>query len=183
MAPAIVPRTRPQDVPRDRDVLVELRPQRIPAREWFRQAVHRVLALRRERVEPAIPHNQYAGVVAILIFRIHAMMHPVMRRRVEDPLGPRRHAPDRARVNPKLIDEIERVTDGELLECHAEHGERDVEDPREHAADGRLTQRHREVVFLAGVMHDVTRPEQVHLMRHPMKPVVGGVHGAEGHDP
>src|SRR5690606_7810879 len=87
------------DVPED----VYVRPKRIPAPERLRDPVDRFLLLRLERAEEAVPDDEDAAMVLVQVLRIHAVVDPVVRRRVQHPLREASQLPDRARVDPELV--------------------------------------------------------------------------------
>src|ERR1019366_10654237 len=75
------PRSPP--VARERRVLVERDRQEREALDVLRESIDDGRALRLERPEQAIPYDEDAGVVSVEVFRIRAVVHAMMRRRVE----------------------------------------------------------------------------------------------------
>lgn len=70
-------------------------------------ACRRALVFGFKCAEQAIPDNQHAAVIAIQIGDVLTVMHPVMRRRVEQPFERGRQALDRFGVNPKLVQQAD----------------------------------------------------------------------------
>ena len=148
-APLVTPSASAPGIAQDVGEDVHVRPHRIPALERRRDPVHDGFELRLEGAKHPIPDDQRAGVVAILILRIHAVMHTMMRRRVEPRFEPAWQAIDLAGVDPELVHEVERIAGGKHLPRQSDHGQRNEEDPAENSVQRALAQCHREVVLLA----------------------------------
>lgn len=88
------------------------------------------------------------------------MVHPMVRRRVEDPFQGSAVI-NYFCVNPKLKDQIELEVDEESGKRNPEESQRLVETEGKVALEQGLSEGRAEVVFLGGVMNLVTRPRQV----------------------
>ena len=121
-------------------------------------------------------------MVTVEVALVAAVMHAVVRRRVERRL----HRPSRSHgvgVNPVLIDQVQRPRGFDQVRANAETGECTVRN--EHAEGTRywLAQRCREVVVLAAVMWDVNCPQRTYFVHQSMVPVVDQVPAHHGHRP
>src|ERR1700739_1530072 len=99
--PHVLPHIRP---------FVERDAHRIVGVNVLRQPEARSIgfALRLERPEPPGPDDQGAGMIAIDVARIGAVVHAMMRRRVHYPF----ERPQRAyqlRMNPELVEQADRL--------------------------------------------------------------------------
>ena len=64
--------------------------------------------IRLKSSQQPVPDDQDAAIVLVEIFRVHAMMHPVMGRGVEDEFERPPHLVDPFGVHPELVDEVHR---------------------------------------------------------------------------
>jgi len=87
------------------------------------------VAFRHERPKQAVPYHEYSGVVAIEVLRIGRVVHPMMRRRIEQIFEPRRHPPHRFGVDPELIEQVESLLRQNHRRREAEEGQRDPRCP------------------------------------------------------
>ena len=161
---------------------MQVGPDGVPAPERRGDAVDGLFLLGDIGAEQAVPHDQDPAVVAVDVFRVAAVVHAVVRRRVEDPFQ-RAEPADRARVDPELVERVDGRHGQEHQRREADDGQRQVEDPAESALEGALPQGHREVVLLALVMHDVRGPERVDLVALAVEPVVKQVHAQQARHP
>ena len=165
------------------DPVVDLRPERVEARERLGDAVHGRSELLRVRAEQSVPDHERRAVVLVEILRVDRVVNAVMTREVHHPVDGAAHLSDQLRVNPELVERRERVDDREDEHRNAEEREREIEGEARPAREHGLSQRDPEIVVLALVVDDVRRPEEVHLVTEPVPPVVEEVDADEGHCP
>src|SRR5262245_57985867 len=115
---------------------MSVRPNHVPAVEWFDNAVDRFFFLRRESPEQAIPDNQNPGVVFVDVLWIAAVMYTVMRRSVQKPLEGT-HPTDRTRVKPELADCIQRDRPERNFDRKSQCGKREIEEHAEESLQPR----------------------------------------------
>ena len=70
------------------------------------EAVDDRLVLALERAEQAVPDDEDAAVVAVEVLAVAAVVHPVVRRRVEHLLAGAERA-DRVGVDPVLVEQVD----------------------------------------------------------------------------
>ena len=99
------------------------------------------------------------------------MVNTMIGRRHEHPLEPAQLG-NVAGMHPELIQQIERRDADEHQQWHAQHCQRQVENPAEQKAGAGLAQGRGEVVFLTLVMDRMRRPQHVALVPHAVQPVV-----------
>jgi hypothetical protein len=136
------------------------------------------LGLALEGAEEAVPDDQDATVVAVEVDLVGAVVDTVVRGGVENELQRRRQLLHPLGVDPELVDETDRLLGEDHPGREAEQRQRRPERQRGHRRPG-LAQRRREVVVLGGVVDDVARPEDAHLVVDAVEPVVGKVVGEE----
>src|ERR1700677_3082805 len=127
----LAPRARGEDIAHDGGPLVKCDANRIEGPDILHDAVagRLLLALLGEGAEHPVPHHEHTGVVAVEVAWVRGVMHPVMRRRIEQVLEPARHALDRFRVNPELIEQVESLFGEDHGGRKAEKGERYPRNP------------------------------------------------------
>ena len=76
----------------------------------FGQSVVRPGGLRREAAEHPVPDDQNAAVVLVEVLLIPAVVHTVVRRRVEDVFDWPPELSDALGVNPVLVHQVQRET-------------------------------------------------------------------------
>src|SRR5271166_4350132 len=92
----------------DRHVLAGLQLPDVEGVDLLGQAVVRSEQLGLKAAEQAVPEDEDAAVVLVRVELVHPMVHPVVRRRVEDELeGPRQFV-DSLGVHPELVDQVQR---------------------------------------------------------------------------
>src|SRR5881394_2659542 len=74
------------NITRNRGDLVEADLEEVERLDVLRQAVDDGLAFNLERSEQPIPHDEDPAVIAVEVADVLAVMHAMVRRRVEDPL-------------------------------------------------------------------------------------------------
>ena len=146
------------DVAGDRDVFVGLQLPDVVGVHLLGQAVVRPERLGLEAAEQPVPDDQDAAVVPVEVLLVHAVVHPVVRRRVEDEFDWPPELADALGVNPELVDQV----DGEAGEHHPRrHAEQRQQRTQEYVAADvpLLPKRGGEVEVLAGVVRLMRRPE------------------------
>ena len=123
-------------------------PKRIVAADRFDDPVSRFLAFVHERSEESVPDYQDTRVILIKIRFVNAVVHPMMRRCVEDPFD-RAEPLDEFRVDPELIDQIESVHHDEHPRGETEQHHRRVKDPMQQSAEPALPDGDAQIVLLA----------------------------------
>ncbi len=129
------------------------------------------LGLRDEGSEEPVPHDEDPAEVAVQVAALGGVVHPVVRRRVEDELEPAGHPVDPLGVDPELVDEVRGRAERERRRVHAEGDQRHVEGPHGPGGPG-LAQRGGEVELPAGVVDDVTGPQDADDVVSSVRPVV-----------
>ena len=89
----------------------------------------------------------------------------------------------RKKLAPELIQTVERGDADEHHQRHAEHGQRQIEDPAQQEAGAGLAQGGGEVVVLALVMHRMRGPQDIALVTAAMQPVIAEVVEHKGEHP
>jgi len=148
--------------------------QGIQAADRMDQSVgnRRVGLLLRERAEEPVPDDENSAVVAVHVFRIRCVMHPVMGRGIEYPLE-WTEAANEVGVQPELIKQIhgEHAADRQRIE--SEPVQRQVEKPSAgEQLRGAESKGARQVNVLGCVMHHVRGPQPADFMTGAMHPVV-----------
>ena len=119
----------------------------------------------------AVPDDQDAAVVAVEVHVVAAVVRAVVAGRVEDVLDGGRQAAYPFGVDEELVQEVPRLREQHHPRREAQQGQDQPERQGGHGHPG-LPQRGGQVVVLAGVMHDVTGPEQPDLVADAVVPVV-----------
>jgi hypothetical protein len=116
---------------------VRLDPEEVVALDRFDDAVAGFFGFGHERAEDAVPDDQHAGVVAVEIPVVHAVMDAMVRRRIQDPFE-RAEGLDEFRVYPELVDQVKAVHHDEhpRRKAHEHHGH--VKDPVQDAGEPAL---------------------------------------------
>src|SRR6185369_12355339 len=109
-------------------------------------------------------------------------MNTVMRRRVEN-VFERAEPLHEFCMDPKLVDQIESVHQGEHPRRKSQKHDRCIEHPVRDAAKPALTARDAEVKVLARVMDHVKIPKEARLVTDAMEPVVDKVVNKEKYHP
>lgn len=158
-------------------------PERVVASYRFYDPVSRGVGLRNEGTEKAVPNDQNAGIIPVKIVLIHAVVHAVVRRRIENELDHAGKPVDEFGMDPELVDQIESVHEQKHPRGKSEKHYRRVEDPVQDAAEPTLTDGNTEVEMLTRMMHDVEVPKEAGFVAYSMKPVVGKVVNEKQQDP
>ena len=87
-------------------------------------------ALGLERAEQPVPDDQRAGIIRIEIARVGAVVHAMVRRRVEDRFIPTRHPVDRFGVQEELVRRIQHPAERDHDRIEANQHQRDLEHHR-----------------------------------------------------
>src|SRR6476660_847866 len=87
---------------------VRLYPKKVVALDGFNDAVAWFFGFGDKGAEYSVPNDEDAGVVAVEIPVVHAVVDAVVRGCIQDPLE-RAEALDELGVDPKLIDQVESV--------------------------------------------------------------------------
>lgn len=153
------------------DPAVCVDPKRVETLDRFDDAVSRFLGFRNKGTEKFVPDDKYAGVVLIKIRIVDAVMHSMVRGRVEHMLE-RAKVSNEFRVYPELVDKVEPVHQGEHPRCKSEQHDRGIEDPVQDAREPTLPHRNAEIVVLARMVDDVEVPEKPHFVADAMEPVI-----------
>ncbi len=181
-AEPVTPAARVAEVPGDRHVFVGLQLPDVVGVHLLGQPVVRPELLGLEASEQPVPDDQDAAVVPVEVDLVHTVVHPVVRRGVEDEFDWPPELPDAFGVDPVLVDQV----DGEAGEHHPRrHAEQWQQCAQEHVAADvpLLPKRGREVEVLAGVVRLMRRPEQAHPVCHPVIPVIEEVDADDGDHP
>lgn len=149
-------------------------PNRVETFDRFDDAVSGFLGLGDEGSKELVPNNKYAGVVLIEVRIVNAMMHPMVRRSVQD-VFKRAEVADEFRVYPELVDQVETVHQGEHPRCKTEQHDRSIKYPMQDTREPALTNGDAEIVVLARVVDDVEIPKEPHFVADAMEPVIGEV--------
>src|SRR6185295_14625421 len=104
VAEPVTPALRRPHVVRQVDELVEGDARRAEGADVLRQPVLRPYRLALEGAEHPVPDDQDAAVVAVEVDVVGAVVHAVVRGRVEDVLDRRRQPPNPLGVDPELVD-------------------------------------------------------------------------------
>ena len=108
VAEPVAPTRRPAYVAGDRHVLVRLQLPDVEGIDLLGQPVVRTGVFGLEAAEQPVPQDEDAAVIPVQVLLVHAVVHPVMRRRVEDEFDGPPKLSDALGVDPELIDEIDR---------------------------------------------------------------------------
>ncbi len=173
------PALRARRVAEHRDPFVEGQAQRVVAARRSKCALsHDAVLARHRRVflheaaEQLVPHDQHAGVVAIDVFRIARVVHPVVRGRVEHVFDPPQ-LPDCLGVHEELEAQVDRHHRDDVRGFESEPRERQPEQPHPGNRIGQaLPERGGQVQPLRRVMGHMRRPQPTDAVAGAMEPVV-----------
>ena len=90
-------------------------------------AARQVVALDDEGAEDAVENDEHPAIVVVEIFGIGRVVHAMMRRRVQDIFEPTKFW-NPFRVQPELIEQVERAGDDDWGRLEAKPDERHIED-------------------------------------------------------
>ncbi len=124
-----------------------------------------------ERSEQPVPDDEDAAEVAVEVTALGGMVDPVVRGGVEDELEPAGHLVDALGVDPELVDEVRGGAERQRGRVHPGDDEGHVERPHGQGRPG-LAQRGGEVELPAGVVDDVTGPQDADDVVAAVGPVV-----------
>ncbi len=153
------------------DPAVRVDPKWVKALDRLDYAVSRFLGLGDERSKKLVPDDKHAGVVLIEIRIVDAVMHTMVRGRVEHMLE-RAKVSNEFRVYPELVDKVEPVHQGEHPRCEAEEHDRGVKYPVQDAREPALAHSDAQVVMFARMVDDVKVPKEPHFVADAMEPVI-----------
>ena len=125
-----------------------------------------------ERAEEFVPDDQHAGVIAIEVTHVRAVVHSVVGGRVEDGFEPDGHAAHGFGVHPELITEIEPHHQQHHAGFETEQGQPKPEEQFVDALAHALAERRAVVEVLGRVVVDMPRPEEANRVIEAMKPVI-----------
>ena len=92
-------------------------------------AARQIVALGNEGAEDAVENDEHPAVIVVDIFGIGRVMHAMMRGRVQYIFEPAKPW-NPIRVQPELIEQVQRAGDGHCARLETEPHERHIEDGR-----------------------------------------------------
>ncbi len=148
----------------------------------FYRTIHGPVAFRLERAKEAIPNDEDRAMIFVDVPAIAAVMHAMVRRRIEDPFE-WSEGPDDFGVEEKLIYGVESNDRGKHRRGKTQNRERQVKKTRNQRLKRTLAQSDGEVHVFALVVRRMSGPGQVHSMRNAVKPVIQEILGEKENDP
>ncbi len=90
-------------------------------------AARQIVAFGNEGPEDAVPNDEHPTIIVVEVFGIGRVVHAMMRGRVQDIFEPAKLR-NPFRVQPELVEQVERAGDGHRARLETEPDERHVED-------------------------------------------------------
>lgn len=177
IAKLVPPWGRPK-IARNADPFMKGNPNQVEAANLSHQPIaNRVFCnFRRESAKHPIPDDEDARIIAIKIARVGRVMDAVVTGRVHHCFKPARKTIHHLGMNPELVNQVYRAAEKDHGRMKADQHQRQTKDKADRdKARPCLPQRGREVIMLAAMMIDMTRPEPAHPMGRAVKGIIGQI--------
>ena len=135
-----------------------------------------------KRTEHAVPDDEDASMVPVDVFRVAAMVYPVMGRGIEHPFQWTQPVHELG-GNPELVEQVDGHAREEHFRWETEGGQRPIHPHQQDFLQHALTQRHAQVVVLTLVVNSMSDPKEVDLMAGSVGPVIREVRQDESRNP
>src|SRR5690606_37072223 len=116
---------------------------------------------RLEGSENTVPENKYSCIILVQVLWIGSMMHPVMRRCIENKFKPAGHFINRFGMYPVLEQCYKPAHGRNNFRRNTHNGQRQKHPERKYAMKPALAESYGQVIFLALVMHNMCPPHYI----------------------
>src|SRR5229473_5188024 len=175
--PPLPPRARVPQIANERHPFMKRDEDGIVGAKRLHQAIaaRQIVAFGDEGAEDAVPNDEDAAIVMVEIFGIGGVVHAMMRGGVEDVYEPA-ELRNPFRVQPELIEEVQRDGDEHRARLETEPDQRHVEDRRPGQPPGPAKAVCRsKIELIRGMMDRMCRPEPPNPVAAAMEPVVAEI--------